>query len=84
MIDQTEAGVKTAPNFSHRIDQNFYESMAYTLRRAEGLADMMEVAGEESNRDALGPDTLRAVAHTIRMKMADAKAMLEAWKCGWR
>lgn len=84
MNEQSQTPDKVAPDFSHRLDSDFYESLMYALRRAEGLADMMEVAGEEDNRSALGPDTIRAVAHSIRMEMADAKAMLDAWNLGWR
>ncbi|WP_446810300.1 hypothetical protein ACH50O_01505 [Methylomonas sp. 2BW1-5-20] len=84
MSEQSQEINKVTPDFSHRINVNFYESMMYTLRRAEGLADMMEVAGEEDRRDALGPDTIRSVSHAIRMEMADAKAMLDAWNKGWR
>lgn len=84
MNEQNQEANKSVPDFSHRVNLNFYESLMYTLRRAEGLADMMEVAGEESHRDALGPDTIRAVAHSIRMEMADAKAMLDSWNRGWR
>ena len=47
--------------------------MMYTLRRTERLADMMQVAGTEENAHALGGDTIRAISHTIRMEMADAK-----------
>jgi hypothetical protein len=84
MTEQSQAAASVKPEFSHRININFYESMMYTLRRAEGLADMMEVAGEEDRRDALGPDTIRSVSHAIRMEVADAKSMLEAWHKGWR
>lgn len=84
MNEQAQETQNATPDFSHRVDMNFYESMMYTLRRAEGLADMMEVAGEEAHRDALGPDTIRSVSHAIRMEVADAKAMLDAWSRGWR
>lgn len=83
MNEQAQETQNATPDFSHRVDMNFYESMMYTLRRAEGLADMMEVAGEEDHRYSLGPDTIRSVSHAIRMEVADAKAMLDAWNRGW-
>ncbi|ANE55912.1 hypothetical protein [Methylomonas sp. DH-1] len=84
MTEHAEKANEVVPDFSHRIDMNFYESLMYTLRRVQGLADMMEVAGEEDRRGSLGPDTIRAVSHAIRMEAADAKVMLEAWRGGWR
>ncbi|ATG89306.1 hypothetical protein [Methylomonas koyamae] len=84
MTERAEQANEVVPDFSHRIDMNFYESLMYTLRRVQGLADMMEVAGTEENVGALSADTIRAVSHTIRMEMADAKALLDAWNRGWR
>lgn len=83
MNEQSQTTDKVLPDLSHRLDSDFYESLMYALRRAEGLADMMEVAGQEDNRSALGPDTIRSVSHAIRMEVLDAKAMLEAWGGGW-
>jgi hypothetical protein len=77
---------KPTIDFSHRapfgVDGDFfalYHAMQPALQRAAAVADLIEVACQETNKTDFSPDTLWRAAETIRFEIKDAQAVLDAY-----
>ncbi|MEF3076407.1 hypothetical protein V2P20_15360 [Methylobacter sp. Wu1] len=86
---QTEQDQTNKPNiiFSHRAPFSvkkgdsfaMYHALYPILQRAEAVADLIEVACQETNKADFSRDTLWRSAETIRFEIKDARALLDAY-----
>lgn len=69
-----------AVDLEHRFEPvSFFDNINPALERAKAIADLIEVAINVDEGEALGPETIRYAAQAIRMEVKDAQAMLNAW-----
>jgi hypothetical protein len=84
---QTKQVNKPNIDFSHRVPFSvkkgdsfaLYQALYPTLQRAAAVADLFEVACQETNKADFSPDTLWRGAETIRFEIKDAQALLDAY-----
>lgn len=77
---------QTNIDFSHRspsgVGGDFFETremLENTLKRIEGLADLMETACLICSNDSFDPNTIWRTAQTIRFESKDAQLILDAY-----